>query len=1181
MCAMNWTKDQEKAIDLRNKNILVSAAAGSGKTSVLVERIRKMVCEEEVPIRSFLVVTFTNAAASEMKDRLRSSLDKEMESLEVDIAESNAVSKINYLRKQLIDLETANISTFHSFGLSVIRRFFYKLDIEPGFRTADETEVGIMKEDALEALLEKEFQEYSHDFIEFMDAYSGDRNSNSVRNLIMESYTKLISMPHSYEWMDKKIQEIESYERDGVNGEFLRAIIDDIEVNIEQAKYKYEKAIKILDEQNLEYLSEKLKQGEVRMCVDSLNVISKWDDGSFDKLDELLNQKSSTLTAKKSDKEAYEEIKATVKKLRDEGKKNLDAVRNAYLSAPIEVALDTVVKTVPYLKTLRRLLMSFEEIYKEIKKEQGVIDFDDIEHYCLELLEDDEVQAYYKRHIKHIFVDEYQDTNLMQEAIINRICDKNNLFMVGDIKQSIYKFRLAEPSIFQNKYKSFRSGEDEDSVAIDLNENHRSKEPIIDYINRVFEPLMKDYDEKARLYCGDAYKGELNCEPELIVLVPEEVDEDEAESEDGDPLEEIETLTSMEQEAHYVANLIKENLGKPFYDSKMNPPGERPLTANDIVILRRSVLGCQYTYQTVLKAYGIDSHIEGDDGYFDTVEVSGFLDLLQIIDNIRRDVSLISALHSEIFDFSAEELAEIRVAHPRGSYADAFLHSCSRNKKSADAYEKIKLWREMSRTMTLPNLLWNILVESGYYSIMGAMPEGSQRQANLRYLCDIADSFSKTRQGTLFDFLKYVESIQEGDLRIPEAREPSGADQGVGIMTIHKSKGLEFPLVIVSGLGKRLRKDSMGVFSMHKDVGIGLKYVNREKHISKNTLLQTLISNRIGDEELDEEIRILYVAMTRSRDRLFLIAHDKNDNFEEMAKLGIIDYTKFVGMVAPSVPFRIQRIKTGVDASFGLDAPKEDPKDKSHAPDSDEKNRIKDILNYKYPHLESRKLKSKYSVSEINKGTKDELKKKMRREACLLVRTQFDGESHSLHGSYGDGFTAAEKGTIYHKVMELLDFASFDLDQRDEGTLLEKIKVDASQMVEKGLLKDRELNAIDLGKITGFFKSDLGRRSISAAKKGLLQKERPFTLEISENDLNILVQGIIDCYFIEDGKTILIDYKSNRINEKIPMEKEEARIREEYLGQMRIYKQALEEAGLGPVSESYLYLLNIGHGFQV
>ena len=1229
---MKWTKEQQKAIDLRNKNILVAAAAGSGKTSVFVERIRKMVCEENEPIRSFLVVTFTNMAAAEMKERLRASLRNELDAAGRIEDESLRKERVRYIRKQLVDLESASISTFHSFGLSVIRRFFYLLDIEPGFSTADETEIAIMKEEALDTLLEEEFTTCHKDFIDFMDAYSGDRNNFAIRKLILDAYRKMISMPHVYEWMEDSIEALKRLNDSSFDNPIIKLVYNDILTNLDAARRAYDAAVSILYDNNLPYLAEKLEQNEYARCCDAIKLIEVkpgLESGdtieALNKVATILSEPGSRLTALKEDKPVYEEIKNRVQDYREEAKAAIERINKSYFTPDFNTLVLLTEDTAPNLKTLLRLVKEFDFIYKNLKKESNVIDFDDIEHYALEVLEKDDISDYYRNTVKHIFIDEYQDTNLMQEAIIRRIKGERNLFMVGDIKQSIYRFRLAEPSIFQEKYSDFSSGTNPDNVAIDLNENHRSKAPVIDYINKVFRPIMDGYDERAELNSGmtfkDGYNGELDMIPELKVIISETEDDDAVDMEPAYdstpsyPLDEEEEnpidfdpddLNALEKEGYYIANLIRDQIGKPFYDNKMNPPGIRTITPSDIVILRRSVIGCEETYGEILKKYGIASHVEGDDGYFDTMEISGFMDLIRVIDNIRRDVSLIGALHSEVFDFSAEELARIRIAHKEGSFSDAFLSLALDGSEDSSgdspydvsekvkwAYEKIVLWREMSRTMALSAFLWKLLIESGYYSIMGALPQGDQRQANLRMLCDMAERYSSGRQGTLYDFLRYVDSIKRGKIKMAESKNDlsgKGANDSVRIMTVHKSKGLEFPMVILSGVGKSLRMSKAEIFDLHKDIGVGIRKVDRDNNWSCDTLMQTLIKNKKNQEELEEEIRILYVALTRARDKLFLVAHQKNDKFINKAEMGVYDYSGFLGMVAPSVPYEILPLdevlsNVGVAAGESLGAGSEDREMDSFDPEE-----LYRVLNYKYPHESARSLKSKYSVSELNREAKEA------RERRIAITEMGDDEivSSSIAEDKrhkGDSkprdntFTAAERGTIYHKVLEHIKFRTLnDLKDSDlENAILEK----CHEMIDAGILSEEEFKVLSLSKIRDFFTSPIGMRAIASDSKGMLNKEQPFTLRVDKetydgNQESILVQGIIDCYFREEPvggepRTILVDYKTNWIDPGKPFEEEEERLRNDYKAQLEIYKKALNAAGNAPVQEAYLYLLENAH----
>ena len=1171
MSKFQWTKEQENAINTRGKNILVAAAAGSGKTAVLVDRIRKMVSEEGIPISEFLVVTFTKAAASEMKEKLRKSIKGELSKEGID------QEKIRYLKRQLVDLETANISTFHSFGLSVIKRFFYKLDMEPGLGIVEDAEKELMKDQAVELLLEKEFEEFRDDFVEFMDSYSSDRNLYKIIALIKDGHNSLMSLPHPWAWMEKIIQETETLDQDFEHSELWGWMRQDLAEKIKKVGDIYRAVVDTLREEGYDKFADKFDATEIAAFDAAYDVVVNSKERPWEihgKIKALLDYKGSVINPGKDDyyKEA---VKPAVESLRSIAKRIIDSgIKKSYFSYDLKDMLVASAKTAPALKTLMRLVKSFDEIYRDIKNEAKVIDFSDIEHYCIQVLEDEEVSEYYRNHFSHIVIDEYQDTNFVQDTIISMIKRENNLFMVGDIKQSIYRFRLAEPALFQEKYAEYKKeGENGLSTVIDLNQNHRSKQPIIDYVNKVFEPIMEGYDEDAKLYCGDEYHGELNQEPIIHVVTL-------ADTESEDVVDETDDVT---KEALLIGKIIKENLGKPFYDSKADPPGPRPLEPKDIVILRRSISSYAPKYREILKTQGLDAQIQGEEGYFDTVEIGMFVDLLTVIDNSMRDVPLIGVLHSEIFGFTAEELAEIRLSHKEDRFYDAFKKygreaDTELAERCRGAMDRILAWREMSRTMDIPKFIRELMIESGTYAIMGALPNGNQRQSNLRELCNIAERFISVRQGILYDFIKYIESIKAGEIKIPEAQEAMNIDNAVNIMTIHKSKGLEYPMVILAG-GTTALSGRSKPLAFHKDIGVGLEYVDKEQHWRVKSLMQHLISMRKEKEEADERIRLLYVALTRARDRLFVTAFSPKCKFKEAAENGIYNYGNFLEMMAPSVPYEIEYFDLPDET---VPAASEEPSAEVREEggfevlSQEEIKGIESILKYKYPHIKARKLKSKYSVSELNKERIAQEEKKAQIRAPR--RISFDEEAPKL--------TVAERGTVYHTIMENLSFASFD---GLEGEVLSnKVQGDIEEMVRKGILADFEAQAIDPSKICGFFEADLGRRCIKAQKNNLLEKERPFTLRTEKDGVEILVQGIIDCYFHEEiegspgeYKTVLLDYKSNWIDSSKPLEEEEERLRREYIGQMELYKTALEKAGMGKIDEAYLYLLDIGHGFLV
>lgn len=1198
MIGPRWTTEQEKAITQRGKNILVSAAAGSGKTSVMVERIRRMVMEEDVPVESLLVVTFTNAAASEMKERIRKALVKALS--EVD----PGTEKSKNLRKQIRNLYEAQISTFHAFGTSVIRRFFYLIDLEPGISVGDETQFTLLKNDAMDTLMEEKFLSGDENFISFMNDYSGDRSDREVRNLISEAYTKINAMPHGFTWAKNCISEMEKAREKFADSSLWKIIYENIRVQLNKAIYFMEKAVSILGDAGLTEQEERLRSKELEMYLKAKALLDAYDICDESKVDSEVKKSPQDLTGElkgllEESMDRFYPPKGELQNVYAEIKDEFNAARKTaraivikriiepYLSIDLDEQLMEIEADALPLKTLIDLTERFAEIYHDAKSEAGIMDFDDIEHYTLEILEKSEAAEYYKKIFRYIFIDEYQDTNLMQEAIIERIKGDDNLFMVGDIKQSIYKFRLAEPSIFKGKYDGFKTGLYSDSIAIDLNQNHRSKSPIIDFINGVFRPLMKDYDEDAELNCGDKYDGEHLFTPEIHLLVPntlaegnglqdaEAINEEKSAVQDTDKesYDEpgyYEEWDSDYVEARHVAEIIKENLGRPFFDSKGSPPRVRPLKKRDIVVLLRGMKNCASLYDEALQDAGIDAYIEGDDGYFDTMEIEVFVNLLTIIDNLMNDVALISVLHSDIFGFSASDLARMRVAVREGSFAEVFLafvrgedfeaekgiHILTEKCKNAMA--KIEEWRKLASTMPLEKYIWHLLIDSGSYITMGALPKGGARQANLRALCDMAESFSDKRQATLYSFLNYIGAIKKRKVKIPEASRISEGEDAVRIMTIHKSKGLEFPMVIVAGLGKQKRYGGSGTFSIHKDVGLALTLKSGKGHWQKKILTQRVIGAINREEEEDEEIRVLYVALTRARDILYLTGYEKTDIRDKMAS-GITSDSQYMTMILPGRDYKTYFVD--LNAASDVFKRRNEVKNIKSSGEltEEEKEKLLKQLDYVYPHEEARKLKSKYSVSEINNKARH-----------VIIRRD---ENSDIGGEIA-GLSAAEKGTAYHKIMERLSFSSSVRDG------ISYIETEVNKMLEMNIISNEELNAIDLKNIDRFFKSELGKRAAAAEEEGLLERERPFTMIMEKSGEEVLVQGIIDCYFTElvDGKkkTTLLDYKSNRIFRDRPMEEEFNRMRSLYSEQIDIYKTAINEAGEGPVTESYLYLLDIG-----
>ena len=1147
---MAWTKEQQLAIDQRDKNILVAAAAGSGKTAVLVERIKKLVIEEAVPIDRMLIVTFTNAAAAEMKEKIRKALLEEIE---------QSPENASTLRTQLALLPRASISTFHAFALDVIRRFFYRAEIEPGFSICDDAQRTILKEDAMDLLLENWFAADCAEFYEFLNWYSGDRNQEKIRTIIEDAYNVLQSLPYPWQWLDEKIAQLSMDAESLQQSSLMEDIWSFISVSAAQAADFAQRAADTLEEAGLSQMAEKVEQEELSQYLEINGLVQAKD---FDGLGERVRHlKTLRLVAKKDEKEDYNQVKEKVAACRKKASSLIGEMKELFFAAPFSEQVAELQQTAPKAETLRKLLLDFDGIFRAAKAEKKLVDFNDIEHFCLEILQEPQAAEFYRKKFTYIFIDEYQDTNILQEEIISKIKRENNLFMVGDIKQSIYKFRLAEPEIFKSKYQRYGSG-DANSIKIDLNRNFRSKPVILKEINQIFQGVMEDYDADAMLYPGLSYEGEYSYLPQIKVVDVSSVDSSDAE---------LANLKNAELEALAVSRIIQENLGKKFYDHKAGKV--REIRLRDIVILMRSVRNYADVFYQILKQSGIESFVDDSEGYFDTMEINVFMNLLSVIDNKRQDVPLISALHSEIFGFSSAELATIRAAHKADSYAEAFFAYAATAETSALAarcqkvLQQLKTWKDMAASMPLGTFIWNLLLETGYYVEIGAMPGGPQRQANLRALVDKAERYSKDRQASLYRFVRYIDAVKQRNVPMGQVKLVGENDDLVRIMTIHKSKGLEFPMVIVSGMGRRLNytKTGSGV-SLHKDIGVAMTRSDYEGHWYRQTLLQRLLQKQVHREEVQEEVRILYVALTRAKDILYMTGTVKDgEHFLAARESGIGGDTMYLSMTENAshldlIDTRLLSPQTDGDVYRFGNPLTWNIFDKQVA--GKEQADILRRLHFVYPYETARRLKSKYSVTEINRSQPFS-----QAFAPVLAVPKFRQGVQTL--------TAAQRGTVYHGMMERIDFGR----AAKEG--ISYLKAAAAEMTAKEIFTEEEIGAVRLSRIADFFKSSLGKRCAAAYEAGVLQRERPFNLQIQMEGETVIVQGIIDCAFEEQGQMVLLDYKTSWIDRDKPFEEEVERLRQTYQKQMDIYCDALTKASGKPVREAYLYLFGAGCSIEM
>ncbi|MDO4868885.1 MAG: helicase-exonuclease AddAB subunit AddA [Bacillota bacterium] len=1130
-----WTEAQKQTIDVRNKNILVSAAAGSGKTAVLVERIKTLVIDEQANIDSFLITTFTKAASEEMKQRLETAIREELAS---GVSGEARV----YLLRQLQILPSAAIGTFHSFALDLIRQYFYLTDLEPGFGILDEVQQVIMKRDAIDRVFENRYESEDEKFLDFLRKHSSDRSDNALKENIIKMYNSLRSIPHYMQWAEEKTRLMNGEKPSEAMG-LTELIRTETMYALTKALEYFDKAARILDTVHTHEICGKAREDVQRIEL----AIRNADD--FDKTKEFFDGKFNSMRAKKAEKTAYEEVKERVSALRDEGKKLLDSVAGKYYQRSMEDYDADIRAVYPDTQFMVGLIREFEAVYQQAKAEENVIDMDDVMHRAIEVLEDEKAASEQRARFRYIFVDEYQDSNMLQETIVRRIARADNLFMVGDVKQSIYKFRLAEPELFISKAKAYSDEKDQNSIVIDLNSNFRSKKSVTETVNAVFREVMAGYDDKAELHCmmPDEYPGHNTT---MHIIDRHDFGDDAPER--------------GEAEAEVVASIIRDALGSEIYDFKKDTT--RTVDYRDIVVLARAG-STVAEIERYLNNEGIPAYGDTGEGYFETVEIQVFLNLMRVIDNMRQDVPLISVMRSVIFGFGVKEMAKIRINQRAGSFCSAvraYMKSGpdrELREKLQTMDERISRWKEIARTVPLEELVRMLLYDTGYYDYCSGLPVGRQRISNLQLIVEKAVRFEQSSHEGLNGFLRYVEAMANSNTSEAEAKTISENENVVRVMTVHKSKGLEFPVVIFTGAGKKVSGGGKNNAPLHKDFGIGLPLINRTEHWKKKTLLQNAISARQSEENLDEAIRILYVALTRAKDRLDIVGSVENtDKLSDVAGTGsYIDMMYAPLLQQPETDIRIydKLVEAEETESAHRGKARELLKllDEDVTAGEEVDAEIDRRLSFVYPHVSEKPAKLKYSVTELNRALRGEDHTEV---PIPIASFEPDQTRHRL--------SAAEVGTVMHLVMEHIDF----MKAAELGEA--HVNETADRLLADGAITEEERNVIHSDKIAGFFDDAVGRRAAEAFARGELYREKEFILDQQINGEAAVVQGIIDCYFREGEDLVLIDYKNSYMGAGRTVED----VRDTYRGQIDIYRQALQGATGRNVRESYLFLFDLG-----
>lgn len=1240
---------------------------GSGKTAVLVERIINKVINDKVDIDKILIVTFTSAAASEMRERILEAIYKKLEEDPTNID----------LQRQIILLNKSNISTIHSFCLDIIRNNFYEIDTSANFRVADTAEIDLLKQEIIDDLFEEKYIEENKEFNKLLNIYTNYRGDDNLRQLILNVYRFIQSSPFPKQWLEEQVEKFnlkDKLEKDfaeTVWGQILlenfkEELIDSILKlkQVEKNLSKYEELIKYKlvissDIENLENIKNNTNSWESTYNLANTLIWSKWP----------------------SDRKVTLDYKNEAKEIRDNVKKKVANTIEKYLIYSSKQANSDIFEMYEILESIKKLVIEFSKKFADKKKEKNIVDFNDIEHFALNILlkvdengriYETDVAKKYKEKFEEIAIDEYQDSNLVQEYILKSVSKGNNIFMVGDVKQSIYKFRQARPELFLEKYSTYKlknnqiesSTETETNskkddiinnkkgLKIQLFKNFRSRENVLDLTNLIFENIMSTnlgdicYNENEFLNYGANYPKPNDIKEyagiaQLHIIDLKEPEDDIYKSTDNTEDSETEISSETEErvedvvlEAKYVAEKIKEIIDSNYmvYDRKK---GYRKVTYKDIVVLLRSTKVSAPIFEKEISNLNMPVFSDVSSEYLESMEIQTIMCLLKIIDNPMQDIPMVTVLRSSIGGFTDNELVEIRGKDKKISFYESLTNYYSQKKSKSDGdsynlnnsdelFKKIDLflnnlkkWQDQEKYMSLDELVWQIYSDTNFYNYVTLLPNGGLRQANLKMLFERAKQYETASFKGLFNFINFIDKLHSNSGDLSSAKLIGENENVIRIMSIHKSKGLEFPIVFLSCMGKQFNMQDLNEnIILHQDLGFGPKYINDEKKIEYTTLAKEAIRLKSKVETLSEEMRVLYVALTRAKEKLIItgISKDVEKSFAEkdaLIQMYKTDENEFNSETVSNEfmdktnkkeinrntinPVLLKKYKSYLDwielvyfnnkekiADFmSVKIIKKDEFLKSidNSVDVEEKDNIIQKLNerakkiekqkmtdlsktlkWKYLYMDSSVIPTKTSVTKLKENDDiisiDELENQKEEESSFAVaRPQFLNEDVQI--------TNAQKGTLMHMCFQKLD--------EHKNYTKEMLQQMIDEFVQKRIITPLEGKSINMYKLYSYTKSELFRQ-LSKARK--VYKEQPFYINLTSDEIygnglndNILVQGIIDLYYIdEDGKVVLVDYKTDYVEDG-----KEFELIEKYKKQLEIYKRALNEALGQDVDKCYIY----------
>lgn len=1214
---VSWTEEQQKVIDTRNCNILVSAAAGSGKTAVLVERIIQRITDKNNPvdIDELLIVTFTRAAAGEMKERIRQAIEKKLEENPED----------EHLQRQSTLVHHALITTIDSFCSYIVKNYFHLIDLDPSFRMGDEGEMRLLQADVADAVLEEAYTEEAPSFLAFADGFAGGKTDKNIPEMIIKLYSFSMSYPYPEEWLlnCRKAYEVKTLE-ELEKADWMQLIKSEVKQEIKEVSMLLKQSLEIAKETDGPVFYSGLLEDEV------LAVVKLEQTENFFEWKEMLDKlEFKRLPAgKKAEKELVSESQQELaKNLRSEAKDQIKALKERYFQETAEEMLENLQRAGESVGVLVDLTLAFMKLYKEKKKEKNILDFGDLEHYALEILinhteeKDERTDAARElsKKFAEIMIDEYQDSNLVQEKLLTAVSKMEdgiyNIFMVGDVKQSIYRFRLARPDLFMEKFKTYPQEAGKNCLRIDLHKNFRSCAEVLEGVNYLFYQIMGEdlggveYDCTAALYPGKTFplKQEEEKEPTTEVLFLENEEEE----------------NTRESEARMVALRIGELVGKYLVLDKQTEE-YRPAKYSDFTILLRTMSGWAETFKKILNSCGIPASVATKTGYFSAQEVTTVLDYLKILDNPMQDIPLAAALHGLPDGFSFQELAEIKVLgmeNGKNSFYEALLLG---EKLSSPLGEKIcrffAVYRELRRKVPytpMHELIWDFYDATDFLVYQQSFVSGEQRKANLLMLAEKARDYESTSYRGLFNFIRYIENLKKYQVDFGEANILSENEDTVRIMSIHGSKGLEFPIVFVCGMGKQINmQDTRESIALHPDLGIGAPYVDTRLRIRTRTILQKAVQREILLENLGEELRILYVALTRAKEKLILTGvtsklEDTLKSFEMLKKreeerlpyglrvkgksyldwvlkalarhramkpfyerynLSVYPFNEMYDREPDFIVRQVQPLELVLDeAQLRTEEMLKKGElllwDSSEVYDEKWRKLFQDSFSYEYPYEAEEAIPAKLTVSEVKRMQNEDIE-----ESEMLLQEKETEEIVPLFmQETKEELKGAAKGTLYHRVWENLDYGKIDTKEQIGEQL-------------KNILTAEEQKSIWVPDFNRFAKSPLAGRMKAAAQREQLYREQPFVIAMPANQIReeyeteeeILVQGIIDAYFEEEDGMVLVDYKTDKVQKG-----QEKELVEKYKVQMQYYKKALEMITDKEVKEIYIYSTGLGKAILV